>query len=297
MIYALSVFTLLMSGSLLLMRRRVSKALHKQVLSLYAFLFGFCSIGMAAVLVYQHRELLPVAAEWLHSQQKTAEWSVPDEQQLFLSSTLFPLLKGTEIQPEVRLEAVTIRQYPELPRGCEVTSLAMLLHFHGVDVSKTELADKIKKDPTPYRQTADGIYFGNPHNGFVGEMTTLDEPGYGVYHGPVADLAEEYLGNRVRDLSGSPFSFIIRQLNAARPVWVITNTTYRKLPENKFQTWNTPDGPVEITRKEHAVLLTGYDMEAVYFNDPLTGKEKKAPKAAFEAAWVQMGKQAITVVP
>ncbi|RUQ24224.1 hypothetical protein ELQ35_21975 [Peribacillus cavernae] len=40
-------------------------------------------------------------------------------------------------------------QYPELPRGCEVTSLAMLLHYYDVKVSKMELADKVKKDPTP----------------------------------------------------------------------------------------------------------------------------------------------------
>lgn len=35
----------------------------------------------------------------------------------------------------------------------------------------------------------------------------------------------------------------------------------------------------------------------MYFNDPLTGeKNKKAPINAFENAWVQMGKQAITYI-
>jgi hypothetical protein len=44
----------------------------------------------------------------------------------------------------------------------------MLLHYYDVKVSKMELADKVKKDPTPYKKTEDGISFGNPYYGFVG---------------------------------------------------------------------------------------------------------------------------------
>ena len=35
-----------------------------------------------------------------------------------------------------------ICQYPELPTGCEVTALAMVLGFYGQDVDKCELSDK-----------------------------------------------------------------------------------------------------------------------------------------------------------
>ena len=42
-----------------------------------------------------------------------------------------------------------------------------------------------------------------------------------------------------------------------------------------------PTGPVEITYKLHAVLITGYDEKYVYFNDPFTLKEYKSKERRF----------------
>lgn len=61
-----------------------------------------------------------------------------------------------------------------------------------------------------------------------------------------------------------------------------------------MKTWHTEDGPIEITYRQHSVLVTGYDQEYVYFNDPLNYYHKADIKH-FEEAWVQMGKQAITI--
>ncbi|MFP3723453.1 C39 family peptidase [Niallia circulans] len=200
------------------------------------------------------------------------------------------------IKESVLLDAPILNQLPELPRGCEVTSLAMLLQYADVDVDKMTLAKQIKKDTTPYTRVDGKIYYGHPNDGFVGDMYSLSGPGLGVYHKPIAALAEKYLPDSIVDFTGSDFEEIKNHLSNNRPVWVITNSTFKKLPESQFRTWNTPSGTVKITYSEHSVLITGYDETSIYFNDPLTGeKNKKAPIKDFEESWVQMGSQAITI--
>lgn len=206
-----------------------------------------------------------------------------------------PLIK---IKEEVLIDAPMIPQLPELPRGCEVTSLAMLLNYYGIDVDKLTLAKEIKKDKTPYKVTGGKIYFGHPNRGFVGDMYSLNKPGLGVYHKPIKELAEKYLPGKIIDLTGSSFDELKIHLSDDRPVWVIINSFYKKLPDHYFQTWHTPKGKIKITYKEHSVLVTGYDKNYVYFNDPLLGeKNRKARAKEFEEAWIQMGRQAITFLP
>jgi uncharacterized protein YvpB len=203
-----------------------------------------------------------------------------------------------KIKPSVLLDVPAIRQLPELPRGCEVTSLAMLLEDAGVQADKLTLAKQIKKDPTPFQRKNGKVYFGNPNDGFVGDMYSLTTPGLGVYHKPIKQLADMYLPDRIIDLTGSDFSVLQQYLSKGAPIWIITNSTYKKLPESAFREWETPSGPIKITYYEHSVVITGYDQDFIYFNDPLTGKKNtKAPKKDFLDAWVQMGRQAITYQP
>ncbi|WP_257349307.1 C39 family peptidase [Pseudalkalibacillus decolorationis] len=193
------------------------------------------------------------------------------------------------------INAPMINQLPQLPRGCEVTSLAMLLQHAGVNVDKMTLAKEVKKDPTSYQKRNGQVFFGNPNSGFVGDMYTKNKPGLGVYEKPIATLAESYLPGRVVNLTGSDFNKILEYVQKDKPVWIISNTTYSRLPDQYWQTWNTPTGKIKITYKEHSVLVTGYDDQYVYFNDPLRGiKNHKAPKQQFIKAWEQIGKQAIT---
>lgn len=208
-------------------------------------------------------------------------------------------LPSAKIKDHVLLDAPIIRQLPELPRGCEVTSLAMLLADAGIEnVDKLQLANEVKKDTTPYKEVNGVIYFGHPNNGFVGNMYDKRYPGLGVYHKPIKELASKYLPFRIIDFTGEDFSEVERHLSTGSPVWVITNTTFKKLPAYLFETWHTPNGTIKITYYEHSVLLTGYDQQYVYFNDPLSGeKNRKVPKKAFIESWEQMGKQAITYLP
>lgn len=203
-----------------------------------------------------------------------------------------------KIKEKVLLDAPIIKQFPELPRGCEVTSLAMLLQYNGIETNKMDLAAKITKDPIPLRKENGRIYWGNPNNGFIGDMYSYSNPGYGVYHQPIKALAEQFLPGQIIDLTGREFVELKTYLSLDIPIWVIINTTFKKLPENAFETWETPDGEVKVTYKEHSVLITGYDEKKVYFNDPLTGiKNRSVSTADFIEAWKQMGSQAITYQP
>ncbi|MGM7700257.1 C39 family peptidase [Pseudalkalibacillus sp. Hm43] len=200
-----------------------------------------------------------------------------------------------EIKKEIKLDVPLINQLPELPRGCEVTSLSMLLQHAGVKVSKMTLAKEVKKDPTPFQRKNGVVHFGNPNVGFVGNMYDKSKPGFGVYHKPIADLGEKYLPGRIVDMTGAEFEDVLTHVQNEKPVWVINNTAFNQLPPKYWQEWNTPQGKVKITYKEHSVLVTGYDETYVYFNDPLLGiKNHKIPKTQFQKGWEQMGRQAIT---
>ncbi len=190
-----------------------------------------------------------------------------------------------------------IGQYPELFRGCEVTSLTMMLNYKGFNVNKMELAEKITKEPFIF--TLEGNeYNGNPHQGFVGDIYTKENKGYGVYNEPIYKLLKEYIGGEALNLTGANFSDLYYYINKNSPIWIIINTRFKHLPDEEFSYLNTTRGNVKMTYREHSVLVTGYDNEYIYYNDPMyPGITQKQPKSDFINAWEQMGKQAITYVP
>lgn len=251
---------------------------------IYGTAFFFTAASLGAMVYREHQLAIRAAFQELFEQKEQMAEAKP------------VLTSQFTIKDAVKLDAPLIRQLPELPRGCEITSLAMLLGYHGIHIDKMDLAKEVRKNPAKYEEKNGKIYFGNPHNGFVGDMHSFENPGLGVYHEPIAELAAKYAGDRkVRDLTGHDFTHIMKQLNHKRPVWVIINATYKKLPDSEFITWQTEDGPVKVTKREHSVLITGYDEKYVYFNDPLD-RTTKAPLGSFKDAWEQMGKQAITIL-
>jgi uncharacterized protein YvpB len=192
---------------------------------------------------------------------------------------------------EIQLDVPLLNQMdePRLYNGCEVTSLAMLLQYWGINVTKNELAEQIPRVPLVY---GDGKN-GNPNMGFVGNME--DGPGLGVYHGPIFYLANTNVHDPliVKNLSNHPFSSILEKVSQGLPVWVITTTSFSPIPH--FQAWSTPQGSVGVTFKMHSVVITGYDQDYIYLNDPYGTKNKKVNKEKFITSWVQMGSQAIVI--
>lgn len=192
------------------------------------------------------------------------------------------------------IDAPLIKQNPELPRGCEVTSLAMMLQHAGKPTSKMLLAEQVIKDRTPLKKKDGKIAsWGDPHLGFVGDMYNWSNPGFGVYHEPLFVLANHHLDGKALDLTGSDFNDVLGLLERGRPIVTIINSRFR--PVYDWIQWVGPQGKVKVTFREHAVLIVGYDQRFVYVNDPLSGqKNRKVGRYSFEKGWVQMGRQAIT---
>ncbi len=200
------------------------------------------------------------------------------------------LKKDGPILPDSKLLDVPLinqMDKPLLYNGCEVTSLAMILNYNGINVTKNELANNIKTVPFTYN---DGKK-GNPNVGFVGDMA--HGPGLGVYNGPVFELAQKYAGEKAINLTNSPFTDLLKKVSQGHPVWIITTSSFA--PVAAFQTWDTPQGKIDITFSEHSSVITGYDENYIYVNNPYGEKNQKLPRTAFIKAWEQMGKQAIVV--
>lgn len=187
-----------------------------------------------------------------------------------------------------------IKQTPELDRGCEVTALAMLINYHNIFADKMILAEEIEKDTTERKIINGKVHWGNPNNGFVGDMYTYNNHGLGVYHKPIYNLLKTYHDGAV-DLTGCEFDDLYQLINENYPIWVIINTTFRPLEASSFETWVTGDGEIKITYREHAVVIKGFDDKYIYFNDPRNNIDR-AEKDNFIKCWEQMGRQAVTII-
>lgn len=201
------------------------------------------------------------------------------------------------IKPKMLLDVPLIRQNPELKYGCEVTSLAMMLQYAGAETDKMKLFQEIRKDADPLKRSINGdiISWGNPAEGFVGDMTGK-QAGYAVFEQPMLDLIEKYLPGRAVNLTGKHFSEVLAHVSSGSPVVIWTTGDY-KLPDRP-ESWTHGNETIRSPLDLHAVVLVGYEGNILYLNDPLSGrKQVTVNKQSFIATWNQMQKRAVSYKP
>lgn len=192
------------------------------------------------------------------------------------------------------LDVVLIKQNPELKYGCEVTSLAMVLNHAGVKTDKMDLYRSIQKDPDPIRRAGNGdiLNWGNPADGFVGDMTGR-QAGYAVFDKPMEALVNRKLPGRAINLTKQPFEKVLEHVSAGYPVVVWTTGDYR-LPD-RWESWNHGQQVIKTPLDLHAVVLVGYDANNVYLNDPLSAKKQvRVGKNQFIESWKALQSRAIS---
>jgi uncharacterized protein YvpB len=150
-----------------------------------------------------------------------------------------------------RLDVPYLSQLPDMPTGCEVVSVTMMLNHAGVAVTKEEIAARIP-------------YAANPNEGFTGSVYDGGDflSGGIVWPPALLALVEEYQGSAV-DLTGATWEDLCDSIDRGRPVCV----------------WFRSEG------LDHTVLLTGYSANTIWMNDPLWDKDVTLSLEDFLSRW------------
>lgn len=160
----------------------------------------------------------------------------------------------------MKLSVPLIAQRPELPTGCEITAVTMMLQAVGQSVDKVSLAHEMPYDDA------------DCDKGFVGDPFTDD--GNSIYPPALLPLVRHYAGS-AKDLTGVPLTTLFQQLDAGYPVvvWV-----------GEYDGFHT-----------HALVLTGYDDQTVTVNDCWTDEETVLSHQAFETIWQNKQNRALSI--
>lgn len=195
---------------------------------------------------------------------------------------------GESVPQSASIEGIKpLNQLPELPTGCEATSLTMALNYAGYTVDKMTIAGE-------YLPKENAGEHANPYTSFIGDPRSAG--GYGCYAPALMICALRY-GARAQDISGSAFDSILKRISAGQPVlmWATINMVPSGVGGYKYR---RPDGVVENWKNnEHCLLMTGYDLEenTVMCADPLKGEIVKYDLSLFRTRWDEQGQQAMIV--
>lgn len=172
-----------------------------------------------------------------------------------------------------------VLQNPQLPNGCEVTSLTMALNYKGVKIDKITLAKKM-----PYTKTLDA------NKGFVG--SPFDRTGETINPVKLQELAKAYR-SKSADLTGASMAVIEKEVRAGNPVLVWYTIGYVEpldhyLKQNCHKYW--------FPQPLHCIVVTGASSTSFFINDPLNGnKNYPIEKNHFNKIYTEMGKRALVV--
>lgn len=167
------------------------------------------------------------------------------------------------------LDIPYISQYPELPTGCEITSLAEVLNYLGFNIDKETLArDYLDMKDTVTQGCFVEYFWGSPWK------TT----GSGCFAPAIANAANAFFEDNNSDYSAyimsyQPVELLYAKLSQGHPVIVWTSFNYKQ-PEVTYNEVTLDDGTVFTwPTNEHCVALAGYDInkKTVTLADPAYG--------------------------
>lgn len=166
--------------------------------------------------------------------------------------------------------------------SCESSAAAMATSFHGLGIGEEAILAALPRHD-------------NPHKGFRGNV---DGPyggvvDYGVYAEPVRQVLASW-GLEVEPLVGG-VQEIRSQIRRGRPViaWV----TYNLQVQSPTQAATSDGQIVTLVPYEHTVLVTGYNRDGLWVNDPYSGVQTFYSEAEFARAFSYLGNMGLVVGP
>ena len=189
-----------------------------------------------------------------------------------------------------------IYQLPELPTGCEITAMTMVLNFYGHDVSKETMALEYLPLTDMYEYYGeDGLLYGPDLNHyFVGRPDT--EGGYICGTNAVLTATNDYLEDvdskyAAVDRSGSSPEELYQMINYDIPILIWCTIDMEDRAETDG--WYNEDGEfMEWSGNDHGAVLIGYDDENVTVADPICGRIVR-PRKQFERIYEERGRHCV----
>lgn len=216
--------------------------------------------------------------------------------ELSLDGSLYRFGEDGIMLESVKLSVPVIMQNPQLPNGCEITSLAEVLQFYGFDVSHTDLAENYL--PCGSITYQNGIMtVPDPEKAYVGNPATTS--GWYCFEEPIVQAANEYLADVGSDMiamsvSGADVDELAGWLQKGKPVIVWVTQQLADVRRTGY-TWLLPDGTTEHPYGGlHCVVLSGIDGDTVTLADPIYG-EWDAELDRFAEIFEGMGSRAVVI--
>lgn len=249
---------------------------------------------------------LPVSAlpakEAVSAEETAGEQSVPKVIPVYTPQeelALAPLEEpAVEQAAELSFGEIQLQlQNPELPNGCEVTSLAMVLTAAGYPADKLELYEHLPREGFSYSGSA--RLGPDPNVAFAGDAASASG-GWYCLAGPILEAGNEWLeisggGAQMMDLTGLEQSELDILLEEDVPLVAWVTQEYALPTYANYFTWKLPDGTQYVPYDNlHCVVLAGIDGDAYQIADPIRGWQT-VDRDAFWESFDAMGRRAVTV--
>lgn len=206
---------------------------------------------------------------------------------------------GHKISQQKLLDVPYINQVGVYPTGCESVSATMLLNYHNIDISVKEFIDNyLEKGHNLYEDNGE-LVGASPWKKFIGNP--YETTGYGCYSPVIMNALNQIVDSkqyRVEDLSFKTLQDICQNyIDQDLPVLIWATIDMK--PPAEGRTWRIEGSYDYFTwiKPEHCLVLTGYDENYYYFNDPLQCQNMAYPKEDVEKAYQGLFQQALTIVP